>query len=200
MKTAFIVFALRDKLREAGDTKEVVYGQHVVHGDAVGYLYEDRLYPGSNDPPCPDLTGRAVFLLQHMSGSANHHSQRQWIAAAKPRIVFRRPPFMHDGDIRLMLRRLFVEGEHDHLRLVSDELFRHEAIDLLEQTLTWNALIQALPERTAQRDAQDKRDELAERLTLAFLIDENLASLGLEPQAWDSRLRARVSDIVSLML
>lgn len=198
MKNALVVFALKEKLKEPGDTRELAYGQCIEHGDSVGYLYEDRLDPG-NDPPLPDLAGRTVFLLQHMSGSANHRAQRSWVEKANPTIVFRRPDFMHEGASKLLLRRLFVERAAEQLGIVLDELFVQESLDLLEQTLAWNALMQFLPEQKVQRAARDKRDAFAQQLTLACVTDDNLASLGLNPQAWDSRLRARVADVAKLM-
>lgn len=198
MKLAFVVFALIEKFVESADSRKPTYGQRIEDGDCVGYLFEDQPNPGDVPPP-RELEGRVVFLRQHMSGSANHKAQRRWLDEAKPKIIFRLQHFMHEGEPRRQLRSLFVDGAHQTLREVVDELYFQRAVDLLEQALAWNALMQFLPEQSSRSDAEEKRDMIAEELVLAGVMDKNLASDVLRPEEWESQLRARVAQVSDLL-
>lgn len=193
-----VVFALIEKLVESADSSSPTYGQRIEDGDYVGYLFKDQPDPG-NVPPPQELEGRVVLLLQHMSGSKNHKAQRRWLDGAKPKVVFRLPPFMHVGEPRRKLRSLFVNGPNDALREMVDELFFQKALDLLEQALAWNALMRFLPEQPARNDAEGKRNMVAEELKDAGVMDKNLASDVLGPEEWESRLRARVAEVSDLL-
>jgi hypothetical protein len=94
---------------------------------------------------------------------------------------------------------LFVNGANETLREVVDELFFQKALDLLEHALAWNALMRFLPEQRARNDAELNRDMIAEKLTLAGVMDKNLASDVLGPEEWESRLRARVAEVSDLL-
>ena len=196
MKTALVVFALKQKL---ASPQSLTYGQSITDGDCVGYLFEDKSYV-DNDPPWCSLSGRTVFMLQHMSGSANHATQRSWIDRAQPQSVFVRPTFIHEGNPKLELQMLFVDGNTAKLREMVNGFVDEGVLDLLEQTLAWNALMQFLPGESDKANAKSKRTSLAKDLKLASVTDKNLANeRNLGPQEWESCLRERVAAVSKLI-
>lgn len=76
-----------------------------------------------------------------------------------------------------------------------DEFYSDGAVDLLEQTLAWNALMQFFTEEQDREAAEDKRDWLAGTLKSHGVMEENLQAKDLSPSEWEARLRARVNEL-----
>ena len=138
MKIFLVAFALVDILKDPTDTVAPLDGESVRDGDYVGYLFEDQL-PNQPAPP-QELAGELVLLWQHRS-SDFRDAQRQWLDKSQARI-WPLPPFSHVGLARQQLRSVFVEKSEGTLVEVVDEFYSYGGVDLLEQTLGWNALMQ----------------------------------------------------------
>lgn len=188
MKIFLVAFAELDKLKERTDTEPPVDGMCVRNGDCVGYLFEDRT-PTLPAPP-QELAGEVVLLWQHRS-STFRDAQRQWLDKSK---VLPQPLFSHVGTPRLQLRSVFVEKSEGTLKEVVSEFYGYGAVDLLEQTLAWNALMQFFPERQDREKAEEARDELAGDLKYHGVMEYNLQAEGLSPSEWEVRLRAKVAE------
>jgi hypothetical protein len=98
------------------------------------------------------------------------------------------------GSPRQQLRGIFVEKSGGELRDLVGEFYSYGAVDLLEQTLGWNALMQFPAFGHDQKAAEKQRDRLAATLKYRGVMEENLQALGLSPREWEERLRARLAE------
>lgn len=190
MKIFLVAFALVDKLKEPTDTVAPLDGECVRYGDYVGYLFKDQL-PNQPAPP-QELAGEVVLLWQHRS-SDFRNEQRQWLEKSQAKI-WPQQLFSHVGLPRQQLRSVFVEKSEGALREVVDEFYSYGVVDLLEQTLGWNALMQFSALGHDQKAAEKRRDRLAGTLKYRGVMEDNLQALGLSPTEWEARLRARLAE------
>lgn len=190
MKIFLVAFALAESLKDPTDIIAPVDGDCVGGGDYVGYFFEDRI-PERPTPP-PELAGGLVLLWQHRS-SNDRDAQRQWLERSQAKI-WPLPLFSHIGLHRQQLRSVFVEKSQGTLKEVVDEFYSYGAVDLLEQTLGWNALMQFSALGHDQKAAEKRRDRLAGTLKYRGVMEDNLQALGLSPPQWEERLRARVAE------
>lgn len=197
LKTVLAVFADIPRLVESDDQNQPSHGEHVRENGYFGYLFDDREY-SEDEATCDEFIDSTVLIWAHKSGSKNHKSQESWIKRANPKMVFRRPSFMHDGDDKKVLRHLFVNRKDGEISGMLRKFVGAAQLDLIESTMAYNALMQFLPNSDA-RAARRERDKLAEEIKKAGLTSQSLAHASLTPGEWDIALRACVDQLPNLI-